>query len=61
MDKQTGVGMKDRYLMLIFEIVLLESSEVEINSLMTDGQKIALTDGHGVKNIDIWCHTFPTT
>ena len=31
--------MKDRYLMLIFKIVLLESSEVETDYLMTDGRK----------------------
>ena len=33
MDRQTGIGMKDRYLLLIFKIVLLESSEVEIDDL----------------------------
>ena len=54
MDKQTGIGMKDRYLMLIFEIVLLESSEVETNSLMTDGQKIIQTDLNNLLNIGIW-------
>ena len=32
MNRQTGIGMKDRYLMLIFKIVLLESSEVETES-----------------------------
>ena len=45
MDRQTGIGMKDRYLMLIFKIVLLESSEVETDYLMTDGRKIVQTDG----------------
>ena len=48
--------MKDRHL-IIFKIVLLVSSEVETDSLMTDGwkigktdgQKIARTDGHGKK------------
>ena len=29
MDRQTGIGIEDRYLMLIFKIVLLKSSEVE--------------------------------
>ena len=45
---QTGIGMKDRYLMLIFKIVLLESSEVETDSQMTDGQKIVQTDGQKI-------------
>ena len=54
MDRQTGISMKDRYLMLIFEIVLLESAEVEINSLMTDGQKIVQADGNNLLNIGIW-------
>ena len=62
--------MKERYLMLIFEIVLLESSEVETDYLMTDGgkivqtdaqkivhtgaQKIVQTDGNNLLNIGIW-------
>ena len=40
--------------MLIFEIVLLESLEIETNSLMTDGRKIVLTDGNNLLNIGIW-------
>ena len=44
MDRQTGIGMKEMYLMLIFKIVLLESSEVETDYLMTDGRKIVQTD-----------------
>ena len=52
MDKQTSIGMKDRYPMLIFEIVLLESSEVEINYLMTDGRKIVQTDGPKIVQAD---------
>ena len=62
MDRQTGIGMKDRYLMLIFKIVLLESSEVEIDYILTngrkivqtDGQKIIQTDGNNLLNIGIW-------
>ena len=62
MDRQTGIGMKDRYLVLIFKIVLLESSGVEINDLMTnerkivqtDGQKIIQTGGNNLLNINIW-------
>ena len=62
MDKQTGIGMKNRYLILIFKIVLLESSEVETDSLMTDrrkivqtdGQKIGQTDGNNLLNKGIW-------
>ena len=68
MDRQTGIGMKDRYLMLIFEIVLLESSEVETNYLVTDGRKIVQTDGQKIVqadgnnslNISIWGDTSPT-
>ena len=52
MDKQTSIGMKDRYLMLIFKIILLESSEVETNSLMTDGRKIVQTDGQKIVQAD---------
>ena len=68
--------MKDRYLMLIFKIVLLGSSKVETDYLMTDGrkivqadgrkivqtdgQKIVQTDGNNLLNICIWCHTFLT-
>ena len=51
MDRQTGIGMKDRYLKLIFKIVLLESSDVETNSLMTDGWKIVQTGGNNLLNI----------
>ena len=40
-----GIDIKYRYLMLTFKIVLLESSEVETSSLMTDGRKIVQTDG----------------
>ena len=56
MDRQTGIGMKmkDRYLLLIFKIVLLESSEVEIDDLMTNGRKIVQTDGNNLLNIGIW-------
>ena len=54
MDRQTGIGMKDRYLMLILKILLLDSSEVEANSLMTDGRKIIQTDGQNLLNIGIW-------
>ena len=54
MDRQTGIGMKDRYLMLIFKIVLLESSEVETDYLLTDGRKIVQTDGNNFLNIGIW-------
>ena len=68
MDRQTSIGMKDRYLMLIFKIVLLESSKVETDYLMTDackigqtdGQKIGQTDGNKLLNIGIWFHTFLT-
>ena len=38
--------------MLIFEIVLLESSEVEINSLMRDGPKIVQVDGQKIVQAD---------
>ena len=41
-----GIGMKDRYLTLIFKIVLLESSEVETDYQMTDGDNLL--------NISIW-------
>jgi len=54
MDRHTSNGMKDRYLMLIFKIVLLESSEVETDYLMTDGRKIVQTDGKNLLNIGIW-------
>jgi len=60
MDRQTGISMKDRYLMLIFKIVLLESSEVETDYLMSDGRKIVQTDGNNLLNIGIWWETFPT-
>ena len=68
MDSQTVIGIKDRYLMLIFKIVLLESPEVETDPLKTDGQKITQTDGqkivqedrNNLLNIGIWCHTFLT-
>ena len=61
MDRQTGIGMNDRYLMIIFKIVLLESSEVETYYLMTDGrkfvqadgQKIVQTDGNNLLNLGI--------
>ena len=43
-DRQAGIGMKDRYLTLIFQIVLLESSEVETNALTTGGRKIVQTE-----------------
>ena len=54
--------------MLIFKVVLLESSEVETDPLITDGQEIAQTDGQKIVqtdgnkllNIGIWCHTLPT-
>ena len=49
-----GIGMNDKYMMLYFKIVLLESSEVETDSLMTGGQKIAHTDGNNLLNIGIW-------
>ena len=52
MDRQTGIGRKDRYVMLIFKIVLLESSEVVTDNLMTDGQKIAQTDGQKIVQAD---------
>ena len=48
MDKHTVIGMKARYLMLIFKIVLLESSEVETDYPMTDGRKIVQTDGQKI-------------
>ena len=54
MDRQTGISMKDRYLMLIFKIVLLESSEVETDYLLSDGRKIVQTDGNNLLNIGIW-------
>ena len=62
MDRQTDMGMKDRNLMLIFKIVLLELSEVETDYVMTDGrkivqtdgQKIVQTDGNNLLNIGIW-------
>ena len=54
MDRQTGIGMKDKYVMLIFKIVLLESLEVETDSLMTDGHIIVQTDGNNLLNIGIW-------
>ena len=67
MDKQAGIGIKDRYLTLIFKSVLLELSEVETHSndrrtenRTKNGQKIAQTYGHSVLNIGIWCHTFQT-
>ena len=60
MDRQTAIGMKDRYLMLIFKIVLLESSEVETDYLMTDRRKIVQTDGNNLLNISLWFHTFLT-
>ena len=41
-----------RYLMLNFKIVLLESSEVETDSLMTDGRKILQTDGQNIVQTD---------
>ena len=44
MDRQTGKSIKDRYLMLIFKIVLLESSEVETHRQKTDRQKSIKTD-----------------
>ena len=53
-----GNGMKDRYLMLIFKIVMLASSEVETDPLKTDGQKKA--GGHSILNIGIWCNILPT-
>ena len=54
MDRQTGIGMKDKYLMLFFKIVLLESSEVETDSLMTDGRQIVQTNENNLLNIGIW-------
>ena len=54
MDRQTGNGMRDRYQMLIFKIVLLESSKVETDYLMTDGRKIVQTGGNNLLNIGIW-------
>ena len=51
-DRPTGIGMKDRYLMLIFKIVLLESSEVETDSLMIDGRKILQTKGQKIVQIE---------
>ena len=60
MDRQTVIGIKDKYLMLNFKIVLLEASEVETDPLKTDGWNIVQTDGRSLLNIDIWCHTFPT-
>ena len=44
MDGQTGIGMKDKYLMLFFKILLLESSEFKTDCLMTGGQEIVQTD-----------------
>ena len=52
-DRQTGIGMKDRYLTLIFKIVLLESSEVKTDSLMTDGRKIVQKDGQKIVQTDV--------
>jgi len=52
MDKQTGIGMKDKYLMLFFKIALLKSSEVETDYLMTDGRKIVQTDGQKILQTD---------
>ena len=68
MGRQTVIGIKDKYIMLILEIVLLESSEVETDYLMTDGrkivqkdgQKIVETDGNNLLNIGIWCDIFKT-
>ena len=60
MDRQTGIGMKYRYLRLIFKIELLESSEVEKDYLMTGGRKIVQTDGNNLLNIGIWGDTFLT-
>ena len=60
MDRPKGIGMKYRYLMLIFKIVLLESLEVETDYLMTNGRKIVQTDGNNLLYIGIWCHTLPT-
>ena len=53
MDRHTNIGMKERYLMLIFKIVLLESSEVETDYLMTDGRKIVQTDGQKIVQTDV--------
>ena len=53
MGRQTGIGMKDSYLMLIFKIVLLEASEVETYYLMTDGRKFVQTDGRTENRTDI--------
>ena len=52
MGRQTGIGKKDRYLMWIFKIGLLEPSEVETDPLITDGQKIAQTDGQQIVQKD---------
>ena len=52
MDRQAGIGMKYRYLMLIFK--MSESSEVETDYIMTGGRKIVQTDGNNVLNIGIW-------
>ena len=38
--------------MLIFKIVLLESSEVETDSLRTDGRKIMQADGQKIVQTD---------
>ena len=39
--------------MLIFKIVLLESSEVETDYLMTDGRKIVQTDEQKIVQADV--------
>ena len=60
-EGRRGKGIiKNRYLMLIFKIVLLELSEVETHRQKTDRRKIAQTDGHNILNIGIWCDTFKT-
>ena len=47
MDRQTGIGIKDRYLMLIFNIILLETSGVETHRRKTNRQ---IANGQSTKN-----------
>ena len=62
MGRQTGIGMKDRYLMLIFKILVrIVGSQNRLSNdrrgrkiAQTDGQKIVQTDGNKLLNIGIW-------
>ena len=52
MNRKTGIGIKDKYLMLNFKIVLLEASEVETDPPMTDRRKTIQKEGHKIVGID---------